>query len=101
MERKEGDELSRIGRTIKLRRRSEITDPTAARAGDGHGKPRFARIRTNGSQPASQPTSQLCGRLAPWGVIYMLYEAGIEDKAELSRSELLSAHSLLLTRCPM
>ena len=32
-------------------------------------------------KPASQPASQLCSRLAPMGVIYMPYEAGIENKA--------------------
>ena len=36
---------------------------------------------TDGRKPASQPASQLCSRLATMGVIYMPYEAGIEDKA--------------------
>ena len=36
--------------------------------------------RTEANPPASYPA----GLLAPRGVIYMLYESGIEDKAELS-----------------
>ena len=73
---KQGDELARIDHAIKFRRRERNhrrTESTATQEGDGHGKPRFARMygRTEGA-----------GRLAPMGVIYMPpYEAGIEDKA--------------------
>ena len=85
MERREGtgqgDELARIDHAIKFRRRKRDhrrTEPTATQKGDGHGKPRFARMY---GRTTSQPASQLCSRPAPMGVIYMPYEAGIEDKA--------------------
>ena len=39
------------------------------------------RTDGRGRKAASQPASQLCSRLAPMGVIYMPYEAGIENKA--------------------
>ena len=74
MERKEGrkegreerDELSRIGgRTIKFRRGNKMAArprPTG-RAGDGHGKPRFARKRTNERKPASYTAGRTVGSL--------------------------------------
>ena len=49
----QGDELARIDHAIKFRRRERNhrqTESTATQEGDGHGKPRFARMygRTDG-----------------------------------------------------
>ena len=64
---KQGDELARIDHAIKFRRRERNhrrTESTATQEGDGHGKPRFARMygRTEeAGQSASQPTMQPAG----------------------------------------
>ena len=67
--RYQGNELARIDHAIKFRRKRERdhrrtrTEPTATQEGDGHGKPRFARMygRTEAGQSASQPTMQPVG----------------------------------------